>query len=161
MDAQIGRPSRKFSFIPMLPSSRVCVGGSGRHRAGLNPSSLEMPGAAMPEQTRAETEVDGNVAVAQVVLERMQESGARDRIKEWLFDALEDCGWTLALNRRATQFVAERVNSGDSHPDGDMAQRAVPAVADITQDLLQEGFGMCRNVHWNGDDCDAEEKYSP
>lgn len=64
-----------------------------------------MPGAAMPNAPPRET--DGDASVAHEVLERMQASGARDRVKEWLFEALDAAGWTAALAARAADVKGE------------------------------------------------------
>lgn len=37
--------------------------------------------------------------MAQLVREAMSDDGTRERIKEWLYDALENAGWAAALER--------------------------------------------------------------
>lgn len=44
--------------------------------------------------------------VARQVLEHLQESGERDRIKEWLINDLESNGWTATLFKRAEEICA-------------------------------------------------------
>ncbi|PXF44733.1 hypothetical protein BWQ96_05492 [Gracilariopsis chorda] len=44
--------------------------------------------------------------VARQVLEHLQESGERDRIKEWLINDLESKGWTAMLFKRAEEICS-------------------------------------------------------
>lgn len=98
-----------------------------------------MPGAAMPDTEHTTANADGNVAVAQILMERMQESGARERIKEWLVEALENDGWTSAMDRQAAQLVSKRAEEESSKDANGVA--APPSVADVAQQLFDRGFG--------------------
>lgn len=49
---------------------------------------------------------NATAAVANAVMESMQESGEKDRVKEWLLEALESAGWTAQLHASASLLTA-------------------------------------------------------
>ncbi len=99
-----------------------------------------MPGARMTDTEDAAAAADGNVAVAYAIMEQMQESGARERVKEWLFEELENAGWTAALDRLAENFVTERAEEATADTDA-ASLPPPPTVAEISDHLLAKGFG--------------------
>lgn len=88
----------------------------------------------MTEDVTARASEDGDVAMAHAVQEKLEESGARARLKEWLYDALEIAGWTADMDKQASEHVEDRArNSSDADPP--------PSVAQIASHIMQKGFG--------------------
>lgn len=84
--------------------------------------------------SEARASEDGDVAVAHAVQEQLEESGARARLKEWLYDALESAGWTASMDNHASKFAADQAcTASDADPP--------PSVEKIAQHIMQKGFG--------------------
>lgn len=86
-----------------------------------------MPGASLHgDGTTSTAEEDGDVAVAQAIQERMVLDGSRLQVKEWLFDALESCGWCATMDRAAAQYSSENSSA---------------TVGKICEGVARKGFG--------------------
>lgn len=77
---------------------------------------------------------NGDESMAHSVQERLEESGERARMKEWLYEALENGGWTAAMDKHAGQYVAGRMRNG-----GD--KDVTPSVEQIADNIMGKGFG--------------------
>jgi len=52
--------------------------------------------------------------IARMLLEQLQESGERDRMKEWLFRELDTAGWKKSLSEQASKIVKARNAESES-----------------------------------------------
>ncbi|KAI0559611.1 Transcription factor e(y)2 [Gracilaria domingensis] len=102
--------------------------------------------------------------VANQLLERMQQSGERDRIKEWLMNDLETTGWTSALLEKVTQLrsssdksASENTSAADATSSSQsdqltvrrissqLSKEALASVPDtVRSKLMQELLDICR-----------------
>ena len=73
--------------------------------------------------------MDGDLTVAKAVQDSMTESGERVRIKEWLIESLESCGWASSVDRMVAQYCSDKADSSLS-------------VAQIAEQLTSKAFGM-------------------
>lgn len=106
-----------------------------------------MPGAGTGAGTGAGSGADGgtqegDVAMAEMIRNAMGTTGAREQVKEWLYDALETAGWTTTLERtiingeRDKQRDKENKDTTVAELVNSVAQKAFDTVPDTVREQL-------------------------
>lgn len=85
----------------LIPLGWVREAKVGENMQKKSPNSVR---TEVMKDAGSEDEVCASELIAREILESIQESGERDKVKEWLFDDLESKGWTRKLFDKAAQI---------------------------------------------------------
>lgn len=105
---RISKRKARLSTVstPRIRGQKARFTGSPNTRTGRRATRKQATPKSMAQDV-----VEGDIAVAAKVQDKMNENGERTRIKEWLLEELESCGWVAQIDRLAMLYVNDNNDS--------------------------------------------------
>lgn len=98
----------------------------------------------------SEEENNASQKMALAIIDQLQETGERDKLKEWFTQQLESTTWPKKMLHQATKIAEQRMNDGEKEQKHDNSSENnknsstnILTANQLATELMEYGIGMC------------------
>lgn len=98
----------------------------------------------------SEEENHASQKMALAIIDQLQETGERDKLKEWFAQQLKSTNWPREMLCQATKIAENRMSQekkeqkhDDNSPNNKISTSNVLTANQLTKELMDYGIGMC------------------